>query len=153
MGHIKVAPEDRFIKYVKETPTCWEWIGGRCNGYGMFTAIKPYRERAHRWLWEYCFGSIPKGKFLCHTCDNPTCVRPAHLYIGTAQTNANDREERGHGGKSSGGRGVQAPYKIKLKDELHVNRLYISGISVVDIAKQYKVNPTTIYRHLNKSKQ
>ncbi len=73
----------RFMRHVKETPTCWEWTAARRpTGYGKFHVTHGKTATAHRWLWEYVYGPIPENKHLCHTCDNPPCVRPDHLYIG-----------------------------------------------------------------------
>lgn len=62
---------------------CWEWTG-KSVGVG-----------AHRLLYEYVYGPLATGLFVCHKCDNPCCVRPDHLFAGTAQDNALDRDFKG----------------------------------------------------------
>lgn len=53
---------------------------------------------AHRWAWADRFGSIPDGMRVCHTCDNPPCCNPAHLFLGTDADNAQDRASKGRNG-------------------------------------------------------
>lgn len=76
------------------TEGCWEWLGTRwANGYGRIGDKK-----AHRIAWERANGRpIPTGMLVCHRCDNPPCVNPAHLYLGTHRDNVRDRMERERG--------------------------------------------------------
>jgi len=70
---------------------CWIWTAHKDKGgYGRLR-IKGKDRRAHRFIWEVTFGSIPKGKFVCHHCDTPSCVRLDHLFIGTNQDNMDDK--------------------------------------------------------------
>lgn len=89
-------PEQRFWRKVHRTPTCWEWTGSTGkNGRGEIEIGRRgeagYRRmKAYRFSWELHHGPIPPGMLVCHRCDNPRCVRPEHLYLGTQKQNAAD---------------------------------------------------------------
>jgi len=75
---------------------CWLWIGTRSRGYGHFTLNETRSpERAHRTAWRLVHGNIPHGIFVLHRCDNPACVRPDHLYLGTQADNIRDAFRKG----------------------------------------------------------
>lgn len=82
---------------------CWNWKGGTIpQGYGSFWA-NGRNLRAHRVAWELFHNTrVPDGGVLCHHCDNPLCVNPHHLYVGTSKTNAQDREKRGRANRLVG---------------------------------------------------
>ena len=96
--------EDRFLDKVdKDTSTgCWEWTGATTRGdYGVIGKKVGHKKwqtaRAHRVSYELYKGPI--GKFhVCHTCDNPKCVNPDHLFLGTAKDNTQDMMAKGRGG-------------------------------------------------------
>lgn len=92
--------ERRFWAKVQKTDGCWLWTGYKNRlGYGRINVggrIGP--TQATRASWFIHTGQWPpRGAHLCHTCDNPPCVNPAHLYVGDDKTNADDREARGRG--------------------------------------------------------
>ena len=90
----------RFWSYVTKTDDCWPWTGSIHNtGYGRMKA-KHKQVFVHRVSWEMSNGPIPNGMFVLHRCDNPPCVRPDHLFLGTKGDNNRDRVAKG---RSAGG--------------------------------------------------
>jgi len=80
---------------VDQSSGCWNWTGTISpGGYGVASWNYKTR-RAHRLSWESFCSAIPDGLFVCHKCDNPRCVNPDHLFLGTAQDNANDCVAKG----------------------------------------------------------
>jgi len=79
---------------------CWLWTGPQVGeGYGWYRNwITRKPAYAHRIMWQLVNGPIPRGKMICHHCDNPACVNPKHIYLGNAGTNARDRSSRGRNG-------------------------------------------------------
>jgi hypothetical protein len=79
----------------KVTPSgCWEWQGFRhAKGYGG-SYFRGRSNRTHRIMYICTFGDIPKGKLVCHTCDNPPCCNPAHLWLGTIWENGQDAKQK-----------------------------------------------------------
>lgn len=72
---------------------CWEWKGAKTKaGYGWFSA-----KIASRISWEIYRGKIPKDMLVCHKCDNPPCVNPDHLFLGTHKDNTLDMIKKGRG--------------------------------------------------------
>lgn len=93
---------DRFWDKVEKSTgdVCWPWRGARLReGYGhiMLTRNPDRRARAHRVCWELHYGPIPEGLIVMHICDNPPCVNPAHLRLGTIGDNNRDRSNKGRG--------------------------------------------------------
>ena len=91
-----VPVHDRFWSKVQRCADseCWPWLAHRsARGYGRI-AIGRRSVGAHRVAWTITNGPIPSGKFILHHCDNPPCVNPLHLYVGTQADNVRDREER-----------------------------------------------------------
>jgi hypothetical protein len=76
---------------------CWNWKGSTTRGYGTFKPTGSKIAYAHRYMWELLNGPIPEGLLVCHRCDNPTCVNPDHLFLGTKKDNVVDMYSKGRG--------------------------------------------------------
>lgn len=90
------SPAMRFLEKVKKSDNdCWIWLGGKKeNGYGTFQ-YKGKLIGAHRAAYLMWKGEIPSGYYVCHTCDNPSCVNYNHLWVGTNSENIQDAKRKG----------------------------------------------------------
>src|SRR5262249_50208468 len=105
LNHLQGATvRQRFDAYVSFGEDCWEWTSYRDpNGYGRLS-IDNYPHLAHRLAWEFNRGPIPGGMHVLHRCDNPSCVKPEHLFLGSHDDNMADkmRKKRHRFGVSRG---------------------------------------------------
>lgn len=92
---------ERYWAKVTQGDGCWNWQAALRNGYGVFARRQPDGRYltfyAHRLSWEYTYGPIPEGLWVLHTCDNRSCVRPDHLWLGTNADNLADMRAKGRG--------------------------------------------------------
>jgi HNH endonuclease/helix-turn-helix resolvase-like protein len=133
----RVPIELRFWPKVNKTETCWLWLGSRApEGYGHLNTVGKMK-LAHRVSWELCNGPIPDGICVLHKCDNPPCVRPDHLFLGTKLDNPTDRLIKGRLGRVT---------KLNEESVYSMWQLYQNGTSLGELAAQFNVNYSTIWR-------
>lgn len=134
---VKIKDEKFWAKTKSITNGCIEWQGSTfANGYGCVRRRKlpNSRIRSNRYAYYLYNGEYPKY-FACHTCDNPKCVNPLHLYDGTPKQNARDRENRGRGHDQRGERNGNA--KLTQAD---VKRIRNMKGTLKQIAKEFEVS-------------
>ena len=124
---------------------CWIWQGCPTKGYGTIS-VDGRKQYAHRVSFELSVGPIPIGMFVCHSCDTPLCVNPAHLFLGTPAQNSADMVRKGRSGAMRRFCEDNPFAKLTANDVANIKRIYANGgTSMAKIAALYRVNPTTIY--------
>ena len=120
---------------------CWEWQAGKSKkGYGY---VQNNRKRgkllsAHRVSWELHNGKIPKGMLICHHCDNPPCVNPNHLFLGTQKDNIRDAVKKGRKKYIGEGNGRAI---LTKEDVLLIRELYKQpDLTLIQLAKSFNVS-------------
>lgn len=139
---IKDRISERFWRRVEKTDGCWVWTGCKDRkGYGRFTLEQRWTG-AHRFSWVMHNGPISNNLFVCHRCDNPPCVNPGHLFLGTNTDNVADMDTKGrrvcnplHGA---------AHPMAKITDAQVIAIRQITGRSQQSIADQYGVTQVLI---------
>ena len=141
----------RFWSYVKVAESgCWEWMGGRLPfGYGQ-ASIGNHPHRAHVVSFAIATGRWPRpGEFVCHKCDNPACVKPAHLFLGDPASNTADMHAKGRARAVSG----ESHYRAKLTEDRvrEMRRLYDAGSDVKQLAEDFGVANGTAHAVVTRS--
>lgn len=126
---------------------CWEWTACRHRfGYGRIGVEGRRTETAHRVSWRLHFGPIPEGLDVCHHCDNPPCVNPRHLFVGTAEDNMEDARRKGRASMPPHRRGVTASnVRLSEEDVLAIRERAARGESDTTLAEAFGVNRGTVY--------
>ena len=137
---IVVDINKRFWDKVEKTDTCWNWTASSADGrYGQFK-YNGTMVLAHRLSWKLHNGPIPEGKHVLHKCNNPRCVNPKHLYIGTHTDNMRDKFKDG-----TSFRGKNHPLARLTEETVKTIKWLISrGAMQKDLAVIYGVAPNTI---------
>jgi hypothetical protein len=142
-----VTWQERFWTHVNKTDTCWLWTGGITGNYGaLWTGLR--NEGAHRCSWIIHNGPVPSGMYVLHHCDNGLCIRPDHLFLGTAQDNMDDKTNKARNNVARG----STHYKTKLtnNDIIHIRRKYsLCNTKQVDLAEELGLSRSAIEKIVN----
>ena len=145
--------EERFWEKVdkKSDEECWNWIAFKnSDGYGKFRLYKDQDMiTAHRTSWILHYGNVPNGLQVLHHCDNPSCVNPKHLFLGTHQDNMNDMYKKKRHGNFKGENNKNS--KLKEVEVQEIRRLYATGkIFQRELVSMFKVSTIQIKAIINK---
>lgn len=133
-----------------DADSCWLWTAAAHEfGYGKFSLVGS-EIGAHRFAWTITNGRIPEGQQVCHSCDTPACVRPEHLFLGTAADNVADMVQKGRNalGENNG----NSRLSDEQADEVF-ERYMAGGISQPELAKQYGVSQAAIWYTIHRRKK
>lgn len=130
-----------------ETTGCWTWTASTAGkGYGQLRIPGTRRNiYAHRFSYELHHGPIPTGLLVCHTCDNPRCVNPKHLFLGTEEANLQDMAAKDR--HLYGERNNQ--HKLTEKQVHEIHDIAATGATQREIANMYGIGQMTVCRILN----
>lgn len=139
---------ERFWRKVKKTPTCWEWTASKSHiGYGRIRVAHKLLT-AHRVAWKLAGRTIPLDMKVLHKCDNRSCVRLSHLFIGTQADNVQDMIRKGRMARGT----RRSSSKLTDKDIPKIRGLSKGGMSNYKIAAKYGVSAPTIWHIVHRKK-
>ena len=148
-GRRRVPLAQRFWAKVHVTARCWEWTGKwRSNGYGIIK-VGDHGYIASRIAWLLSNGPIPEGLDVLHRCDNPLCVNPDHLFLGTHTDNMRDMAAKGRRASFRGEKNGLAKLTPELVAEIRRLRAE-TGMYQRALAKRFRVTQSTIWAVLNR---
>lgn len=123
---------------------CWNWEAGKGrDGYGQFW-LDEKLQPAHRIAYQIYIGEAPDGLCVCHHCDNPSCVNPAHLFLGTYADNSHDRDTKDRGVHPDNSGENSGTAKLTEEDIQTIRMMSVKGARNLDLAKQFGVSPGAI---------
>jgi hypothetical protein len=136
---------ERFWRNIRKghPDECWEWIGTISDtGYGKIHRGGKYGgdDYAHRYSYQLAYGEFDKSLFVCHKCDNPPCVNPAHLFLGTHEDNMRDAVSKGR----SVHHDKQWACKLTPESVREIRRLAAEGVPRGEIALRFGVSVPTV---------
>ena len=133
--------EERFWSKVHKTDTCWLWTGSvNKKGYGTFGTTNRRTTTASRFAYKLHHGvDLTPDQFVCHHCDNPPCVRPDHLFLGSNTENQRDSIRKGRDNKARGERNCNA--KLTAYNVLEIRS---SSLNSSQLGRKFRVAANTI---------
>lgn len=132
--------ESEFWARTKDAGDCIEWVGARSSdGYGCVKWDGRVRG-THRVAYQLAVGNIPHGLCVCHSCDNPACVNPDHLFLGSHKDNMADRNRKG---RASGGR-TKSMAKLTPAIASEIRRMCAAGMLQKDCAALFGIHKGTV---------
>jgi hypothetical protein len=151
VGTPAMKPLDHWYQYAdisSHAPRdCWPWLGPlNTDGYGDMNIARASTRQAHRFAYLTFVGPIAEGLVVCHHCDNPRCVRPSHLFLGTQGDNIADKVSKGR--QARGSRNGAS----KLTDEQYaeIEHRAAAGEPQNALAAEFGVTPQAVSQYLKR---
>lgn len=143
--------DDKFWRRIEKTDSCWFWLPSKHRkSYGAIRLQSGENELTHRASWILHYGEIPARLCVLHSCDNPPCVRPDHLFLGTIGDNNRDSATKGRwNGNRHGSTHGENHHNAKLSDASVIAirvSLTTGNVTQSALARQYGVSQTHILR-------
>lgn len=134
---------ERFWKKVEKTEGCWNWTAHRnALGYGTFRTGENV-ELAHRVSYRMAGRLYDESLCVLHRCDNPRCVNPDHLWLGTRVENNQDREDKGRGVRCPGERNGRC--KLSTSQVEQLRSMYDAGWLIIPLAKEFNISKSQVW--------
>jgi hypothetical protein len=147
-GVPRSTPTERFWSKVdrRGEDECWPWTGASDGrGYGYLAGTRGQQAtKAHRLSYELNRGPIPDGLCVCHRCDNPSCVNPSHLFLGTRRGNNADKVRKGRQPHNRGETNPNA--RLTGEDAARIKEMYGGGMTQQAIADQFGISQMSVSR-------
>lgn len=145
MDALKLTRKERFDRLWIADPTtgCHTWIGAKYRKYGAFRGDNKVTYKAHRWIFEFTNGPIRDGFCVMHKCDNPSCVNPDHLSIGTQLDNMRDMYGKKRANPPKGAKHSKA--FLSENEVIKIRTLVSTGLSQKEVSKTMKIPYNTLH--------
>lgn len=144
-----------FWDWVDKSGDCWIWLGNKNSQCYGTVRFRGKTRKAHRVSWVLTFGDIEDEMCVCHRCDNPSCVNPAHLFLGTNRDNVIDRHQKGRSRNVfQEGHRVNAGercHSAKLTDERvsEIRNRHSNGESASHLSREFGIHSSQVSRIIN----
>lgn len=134
---------EKFDRHYEKTDSCWNWLGSLDRyGYGKLR-LGNQTFKAHRYSYQHYYGDFDESFHVLHHCDNPRCVNPHHLFLGTNRDNVADRTAKKRHGQTS--------KRLTTNEKAAIIATVQQGRSLQSIAQQFQVHISTIRRVLKRT--
>ena len=146
---MELTPFERlWLGVVHSDNGCWEWTGPTAGkGYGSISlGRRGTQTYTHRLSWTIAHGPVPNDLMVLHRCDNPPCVRPSHLFLGTAQDNMRDMHAKGRWNPGDRRGENNGNSRFSRQDIMRIRKARTAGLTYSAIAKEHNVSIAHAHR-------